>query len=353
MYIKRKLPISMLFVFLLALLCANSVYATNDSKNTPLVNKTPEEVKNLILNDSNSIANCVLNGTNTTSAFIEEKHEVPSNVKLSEKVTVTTPQFLLLMSQTILYLDKLTSSDASKAKEAAANYDKFIEELKGVIKTNIKPAPDPLDAVAAGEIKKADYLDMAKRLSSFIKTNGRLPNHVNSPIGKLGCNFLVCEFSNILNSYKKDGKLPDSIKTYLDIFKFETPVIAGYLGAYNIQVTKVYVKATARCNCGTQSYYKYYTTAFVNYCPWCGKYGTLAFEQAGALDGNYEGMWYCTYCDADYCIACGKEHAIGTKKWLTPYVFPKGETNSTVNEKPTIVTMKYNYKIRDWYLHKP
>ncbi len=210
MYIKRKLPISMLFVFVLALLCANSVYAV-ENVNTPLENKTPEEVKNLILNDTNSIPNCVLNCANNTSVYIKEKNEVPSNVRLSKEVTVTTPQFLQLMSCTIQYLDELTSSDASKANDAAANYDKFIEELMGIIKTDIKPAPDPLDGIATGEIKKADYIDMAKRLSNFIKTNGRLPNYVNTPLGKLGCDVLVREFSNILNSYKIDGKLPDKI----------------------------------------------------------------------------------------------------------------------------------------------
>ncbi|NPV65078.1 MAG: hypothetical protein HPY63_06175 [Methanobacteriaceae archaeon] len=316
--------------------------------NTPK-GKMPDDVKKLILND-NSIAGNVLKSAGSIITFIDEKGEVPGSVKLSDTLTVTKAQFLYLTSHMIPYLNDLT--DASRAAQAAANYNKFLEELKTMAQKGVNPAPNPLNGVAAGELTKADYVDLAKRVESFIKAYGRLPNSVTSPIGKLGCDFLILEFSKILNSYKVNGTLPASVETYSDIFKFKTPIIAGYLGAYNIQVTKDYVKATGRCSCGSRDYSNYYTSAFVNYCPCCGRYGTLAFEQGGPVDGNYEGMWYCTHCDADYCLVCGKLHVSGSKVYLTRYTMQGGGVNSGSN----IITLKFNYKIfrifQDSYAYK-
>ena len=317
---------------------------------TPSTGKTPSDVWNLLIN-GNSTARDVLDVASDVIIFIEEQGKVPETVKLSDKLTVNPGQFLYLASQMILYLDNLTSSDTSKALQAANNYNSFIEELKTMATTRINPAPSPVNGVAMGELTRADYIDLAKRLRTFIKTYGRLPNLVTSPIGNLGCDFLLLEFSKVLSSYRGNGTLPAGIETYSDIFKFETPVIAGYLGAYNIQVTSDYVKATGKCSCGSKSYSNYYTSAFVNYCPCCGRYGTLAFEQGGAADGNYEGMWYCTYCDADYCLACGKIHVSGKNMFLTPYTL-EGLRGSSSD----VITMKYNYKVfrifQDSYAYK-
>ncbi|MEM4526039.1 MAG: pseudomurein-binding repeat-containing protein, partial [Methanothermobacter sp.] len=324
------------------------VASATTGRNTSTV-KTPDDVKKLILND-NSIAGNVLKSTGSIITFIDDKSEVPGAVKLSDTLTVSKAQFLHLTSHMISYLNDLTSSNTSKATQAAANYNKFLEELKTITQRVVNPAPNPLNGVAAGELTKNDYVDLAKRVESFIKTYGRLPNSLNSPIGRLGCDFLILEFSKILNSYKVNGKLPASVETYSDIFKFKTPVIAGYLGAYNIQVTKDYVKATGRCTCGSKDYSNYYTSAFVNYCPCCGRYGTLAFEQGGTTDGNYEGMWYCTHCDADYCLVCGKLHVSGSKVYLKPSI--QGKTNSSLN----IITLRFNYRIlrifQDSYAYK-
>ncbi len=311
--------------------------------------KTSDDVKKLILSD-NSIAGDLLNSASGVISFIDEKGEVPGTVKLSGSVTVSKAQFLYFVSHMILYLSDLTSSDKSKAAQAAANYNKFLEELRALSQKGVNPAPKPLNGVGVGRLTRDDYVDLAKRVENFIKAYGRLPNSVSSPIGNLGCDFLVLEFSRVLDSYKVNGTLPASIETYGDIFKFKTPVIAGYLGAYNIQVTRDYVMATGRCTCGLKDYSNYYTSAFVNYCPCCGRYGTLAFEQGGAVEGNYEGMWYCTHCDADYCIVCGKLHVSGSKVYLKPYT---GQCNVSSG---SIVTLKYNYRIfrifQDSYAYK-
>lgn len=92
-------------------------------------------------------------------------------------------------------------------------------------------------------------------------------------------------------------------------------VSAREVGAYNIEVTKNYVKSTGRCTCSLQSDYAYHTAVFKNYCPNC-HYKTLQYEQGSGYH-NPEGMWYCTRCDMDFCLVHGKEHISGSHKYLT------------------------------------
>lgn len=93
-------------------------------------------------------------------------------------------------------------------------------------------------------------------------------------------------------------------------------VSAHGVGAYNIEVTKDYVKATGRCTCSLQSDYAYHTAVFKNYCPNCHHKGNIRYEQ-GSGSHNPEGMWYCTRCDMDFCLVHGKEHISGSDNYLT------------------------------------
>jgi hypothetical protein len=100
---------------------------------------------------------------------------------------------------------------------------------------------------------------------------------------------------------------------------------ASSVGAYNVQVTSKYVKATALCSCGLNGYY-YMTGSFENYCPICHSYGTLAFNPKGTPEGE----WTCTRCGCDYCAADGKEKMPGSNVFLKKYS-PK-PTNTTLPE---------------------
>lgn len=182
--------------------CANGTYALD------IANNTSNDTKSFVTDD-NSLLNSVIDETSETSKYIKSNHALPSKVQLSGGTTVSSAQFIQLMSQIIQYLN--TEENSVESEDARAAHDDLIEELKSTVETNIKAAPASVESANSGVIKKADYVDMAQRLDSFIKTNGRLPNHVDSPIGELGCDVLVYEFSNILNTYKNEGSLPDSI----------------------------------------------------------------------------------------------------------------------------------------------
>ena len=101
---------------------------------------------------------------------------------------------------------------------------------------------------------------------------------------------------------------------------------ASSVGAYNVQVTNEYVKATALCSCGLNSYH-YMTGCFENYCPMCHSYGTLTFNPKGTPEGE----WTCSKCGCDYCAADGKEKMPGSDIFLIPYTIPK-PTNTTVTK---------------------
>lgn len=92
-------------------------------------------------------------------------------------------------------------------------------------------------------------------------------------------------------------------------------VSAHDVGAYDIVITKDYVKATGKCTCSLQADYAYHTATFKNYCPNCHSKGTLNYEQGSGYH-NPEGMWYCTRCDMDFCLVHGKEHVSGTDNYL-------------------------------------
>ena len=102
---------------------------------------------------------------------------------------------------------------------------------------------------------------------------------------------------------------------------------ASSVGAYNVQVTNKYVKATAMCSCGQNDYYCYMTGCFKNYCPTCHSYGTLAFNPKGTAEGE----WTCTQCGCDFCAADGKEKMPGSDIYLVPYKVPTTSA-STVPE---------------------
>jgi hypothetical protein len=80
------------------------------------------------------------------------------------------------------------------------------------------------------------------------------------------------------------------------------------IGAYNVKVTKDYVKATGVCSCSLMTDRLHHTKVFKNYCPNCHSKGTLAFEQGSISWTSPEGLWYCTKCDIDYCLVHGKSH---------------------------------------------
>ena len=116
---------------------------------------------------------------------------------------------------------------------------------------------------------------------------------------------------------------------------------ASSVGAYNVEVTQDFVKATAKCSCGLNKY-NYHTKAFENYCPHCGSYRTLIFNPKGVPEGE----WTCIKCSSDYCAADGREKMPNTPYNLIPYTAPEVKAETVSNTGVTNVKT-HLYKYRD------
>lgn len=108
-----------------------------------------------------------------------------------------------------------------------------------------------------------------------------------------------------------------------------SPASAESFTAYDVEITSEYVKSTGKCSCGLSDY-DYHQVTFHNQCPNCGSQGTLQFEQS-LKTNSQEGMWYCTVCDCDFCLVCGKEHRLGTDLYLTTYNLTQPEPEPEIN----------------------
>ena len=68
------------------------------------------------------------------------------------------------------------------------------------------------------------------------------------------------------------------------------------------------------CSCGKRYSYRWHTRTYVNYCPYCHRYGTL--YNAHKFQARFENEITCKGCGSDWCIVCGKEKYSWSKRYL-------------------------------------
>jgi hypothetical protein len=93
---------------------------------------------------------------------------------------------------------------------------------------------------------------------------------------------------------------------------------------YDYQISDKRIAADGKCSCSLSTDYKLHHGEWVNYCPYCHKFGTLSYYVGPDVP---EGMIYCDRakngCDADFCVVHGKAHTNKNPKFLIPF----GENN--------------------------
>lgn len=123
----------------------------------------------------------------------------------------------------------------SKAKECKTNVKK--EYKLGVskkwcyyfAKAILKPKTDikkidfekeatPQATHISRQISKNDYIDLAKRLTTYVEKHHQLPNYVSYKDYKVKIKLLTYVFAKILLHYHKDGKLPDKVTINSKVF---------------------------------------------------------------------------------------------------------------------------------------
>ena len=260
---------------------------------------------------------------------------VVKNKKLPNKVTIggydfSISEYSYLLSKTIYY-----------------KYNKKKTDV--VVKYNIKNPPKPIGTKIKGKINAKQYSTYTKKLFKYIERNNRVPNYVNTKLGKMQYQTAVYGFNRALYwSYYHKNKLPTSLQLNIpknhkmnkaipnDIreLTFNVHSTIDLDNSSNGIFTTVKTKFTqygpiqvaynfeclisiGRCSCGKIGNYEYHETSFKNYCPYCKISGSLIYKEASAYP---EGLWFCTstYCGADFCLVTGKEHITKSPKYLTP-----------------------------------
>jgi len=150
-------------------------------------------------------------------------------------------------------------------------------------------------------ISLAQMKDGKSRVERFYAVNHRLPKYVTFGSKKI----MINEFEKLLATQNL------SIKQTVNVKAYSITRQAG-CSAYNISWCTKTVTSTSQCSCGACGDYVYHTRSYKNYCPHCGRYGTLIWNPKVA----YEGEWTCSCCDCDYCSACGKEKVHNHPKHL-------------------------------------
>jgi hypothetical protein len=165
MIIKKMLPV---LISLLILLSIGASAAATTSYNTTQISKAAGVVK-----------------TN-----VDTKNSLPPNVSVGN-TTVTNPQFLYLLT--------------------TATKNVYNKNNSSVKLRNVSNPTSPSENVKSGTLTKAQYITMASSINSYISTNGRLPNYVNSALGEMKYESLIYMYSKILNYYNIYKSLPNTV----------------------------------------------------------------------------------------------------------------------------------------------
>lgn len=169
------------------------------------------------------------------------------------------------------------------------------------------------DIASTITVKKGKYL------AGFLKTTG--VNVIPEVLDNMNVTIAVVK--------------PDVTKTVSVITK--TPVKSSSKQSAKSTIT-VKAKPTCAYNCGS---WKWYTTTFVNECPFCkakGKKSKLKYNPKNADGGELT----CSVCGADFCGVCGREKRVPSRKRLTKV--KTSSKKSTTKYKTSKTTKKVTDK---------
>jgi hypothetical protein len=148
-------------------------------------------------------------------SYIETNHCLPNYVTIGT-TQVIMPDFLKLLTTGLLQINNKTTTPIT-------------------LKTVNTPAQS-CENITCGNINKADYLDLAKRVNAFIDANGVLPNYASSALGKLRYESLIYMYSKILNFYNTNNTLPSyvTVKAWTTVTSVLTQARTIYITSDNI-----------------------------------------------------------------------------------------------------------------------
>ncbi|MGB9980610.1 transglutaminase domain-containing protein [Methanobacterium sp.] len=192
-----------------------TIKASSKAKKPVTTGKSTVTSKNFTVTQINSAAARV-------NTYIKTKHKLPKYVTIGTS-QVKMPAFLKLLTADIL---QLNSGKTTPIK------------LK-----NVKSPSKTTESFKSGKINKSSYLELAKRVNTFINEKGVLPKQTTSALGKMNYKSLIYTFSKIPAFYKTHKRLPG----YVSVKHWST---SGTTDTSTVKIPaslKKYVKATKNC----------------------------------------------------------------------------------------------------------
>ncbi len=123
--------------------------------------------------------------------YVEKNHKVPATVSV-DGIKMNTTTFAYIMAKALLNINDGKNIDIEALK------------LDGNYSNNG-------NKTFKGNLYKAGYLDLAKKLIDFADTNKKLPNYYNSTIGLISPNLYLFGLCKALDFYSKEKYLPNYV----------------------------------------------------------------------------------------------------------------------------------------------
>lgn len=130
----------------------------------------------------------IADASNRVKVFTTNNNRLPNYVTIGN-AKVTMPQFLQLMSQTVVNIN--SGSKASTTFKAVGN-----------------PSSIPKETVKSGKLYRANYVSLTNSILATINATGKAPNYKNIALGRINYQNMIFTLSNVLAYYKTSSKLP-------------------------------------------------------------------------------------------------------------------------------------------------
>ncbi len=127
---------------------------------------------------------------NSVKSFYETNNRLPSYVTVGN-TQVTMPQFLHLLAADIVQANSGSTTS--------------------ITLRNVGNPSNPSGTAKSGTLTKSEYVSLAQTVKNTIESTGKAPDNVDSSLGKIRFESLVYIFSKVMNFYKTNGRLPNTL----------------------------------------------------------------------------------------------------------------------------------------------
>ncbi len=142
------------------------------------------------INPPNFTLSEIKDAASRIKSFIDKNHKLPNYVTIGTS-QVSMSEFLRLMTKGLIQLNSGTTTPIKLVGISGP------QESTGTFKT--------------GTISKTEYMDIAKRINTFIDSENKAPNYASSSLGKVNYESLVYMLAKVFNFYNTNNILPNNV----------------------------------------------------------------------------------------------------------------------------------------------